>query len=222
MTKSILTDSTNLVTNPKVMGESIQQQLDRILHLFLEEQAANRAHQEELNSKLEALARDVTKVSAKHNLEGSSHSHHSNNKGNEGAVDLANDQPVEELPPEISLNAISGIHSPQAMKLEGNWNGETVFILIDSGSTHSFIDSHLAAKLPVQIDKKVGLRVMVANCETLSSPGTCRNVSLRLGIGAVLLQKNKPIYFSKVMAARHRKLPAYEKELIGLVKAVQH
>ena len=41
------------------MGGSIQQQLDRILALFLEEQAANKARQEELKSKLEALTHDV-------------------------------------------------------------------------------------------------------------------------------------------------------------------
>lgn len=40
-------------------------------------------------------------------------------------------------------------------------------------------------------------------------------------IGAVLL--NEPVaYFSQAMAARHRFLPAYEKELIGLVKAIKH
>lgn len=43
------------------------------------------------------------------------------------------------------------------------------------------------------------------------------------GIGAVLLQNGRPVaYFSRMMAARHRSLPAYEKELIGLVKAVKH
>lgn len=44
-----------------------------------------------------------------------------------------------------------------------------------------------------------------------------------LGIGAVLLQNKQPIaFFSRVLARRHQPLPAYEKELIGLVKAIRH
>ncbi|CAA0826979.1 Unknown protein [Striga hermonthica] len=43
------------------------------------------------------------------------------------------------------------------------------------------------------------------------------------GLGAVLQQQNRPIaYFSRPLAARHVKLPAYEKELVGLAKAIQH
>lgn len=52
--------------------------------------------------------------------------------------------------------------------------------MIDSGSTHNFVDSHLLHQLKVEIDRRDGLRVMVANAETLSSPGTCRNVFLHL------------------------------------------
>ncbi|KAF3676715.1 Type I inositol-1,4,5-trisphosphate 5-phosphatase CVP2 [Capsicum annuum] len=44
-----------------------------------------------------------------------------------------------------------------------------------------------------------------------------------LGIGAVLLQNNKPIaFFTRVLARQHQLLPAYEKELTGLVKAIRH
>ncbi|KAJ8772223.1 hypothetical protein K2173_027400 [Erythroxylum novogranatense] len=44
-----------------------------------------------------------------------------------------------------------------------------------------------------------------------------------IGIGVVLLQENKPIaFFSRAMAARHTILPTYERELIGLVKAIKH
>ncbi|KAK8936216.1 hypothetical protein KSP39_PZI014037 [Platanthera zijinensis] len=44
-----------------------------------------------------------------------------------------------------------------------------------------------------------------------------------VGYGAVLHQGGHPIaYFSRPTAAHHRKLPAYEQELIGLAKAVQH
>ena len=44
-----------------------------------------------------------------------------------------------------------------------------------------------------------------------------------VGLGAVLQQGGHPIaYFSRPWASRHLKYPAYEKELIGLAKAVVH
>jgi hypothetical protein len=43
------------------------------------------------------------------------------------------------------------------------------------------------------------------------------------GFGAVLHQENGPIaYFSRMIAPRHAKLAAYERELIGLVTAAKH
>jgi hypothetical protein len=43
------------------------------------------------------------------------------------------------------------------------------------------------------------------------------------GFGAVLHQHNGPIaFFSKAIAARHTKLAAYEREIIGLMQALRH
>ena len=43
------------------------------------------------------------------------------------------------------------------------------------------------------------------------------------GFGAVLHQGDGAVaFFSRAVAAHHAKLPAYERELIGLVKAVRH
>ena len=43
------------------------------------------------------------------------------------------------------------------------------------------------------------------------------------GFGAVLHQSQGPIaFFSRTVAPQHRKLAAYERELIGLVQAVRH
>ncbi|BAT15651.1 Os12g0121200 [Oryza sativa Japonica Group] len=43
------------------------------------------------------------------------------------------------------------------------------------------------------------------------------------GLGAVLHQGGGPVaFFSTPIAPRHAKLAAYERELIGLVKAVRH
>jgi hypothetical protein len=44
-----------------------------------------------------------------------------------------------------------------------------------------------------------------------------------MGFGAVPHQGDGTIaYFSRPVAPHHRKLPAYERELIGLIKAVRH
>lgn len=43
------------------------------------------------------------------------------------------------------------------------------------------------------------------------------------GIGAILIQNERPVaFYSQAMAAQHSRLPAYEKELIGLAKAIRH
>jgi hypothetical protein len=44
-----------------------------------------------------------------------------------------------------------------------------------------------------------------------------------LGFGVILHQRDGPIaFFNRPVAVHHSKLPAYERELIGLVKAVRH
>lgn len=40
---------------------------------------------------------------------------------------------------EISLNAITSIQNSQTMRLQGEWNGKLVLVLIDLGITHSFV-----------------------------------------------------------------------------------
>jgi hypothetical protein len=52
----------------------------------------------------------------------------------------------------------------------------------------------------------------IVNCDTS-----------RTGFGAVLHQEAGPIaFYSRPVAPQHSKLAAYERELIGLVKAVRH
>ncbi|KAF2309076.1 hypothetical protein GH714_000340 [Hevea brasiliensis] len=193
-------------------------------------------------------------------------------------IDLEETEDVEDFTadPEISLNAITGIRNPQSMRLIGSWMLGQVLILIDSGSTHSFVSAAKVEELNAVVNKQNGLKVHVANGEQLTSPGICKGIPVLLksnsfmvdlfvlpltnfdmvlgvnwlrtlgpilwdftvmsmsfyqqghlvtlqGIGAVLLQHNRPVaYFSRSLAARHQNLPAYERELIGLVKALKH
>jgi hypothetical protein len=50
------------------------------------------------------------------------------------------------LEPEISLNAISGSLNAKTMQVVGIIKDQRVVILIDSGSTHNFIDSSVVNK----------------------------------------------------------------------------
>ncbi|KAF2309773.1 hypothetical protein GH714_002713 [Hevea brasiliensis] len=115
------------------------------------------------------------------------------------AEELQSDEDMDLDPsPEISLHAITGTQTSQSMRLRGVWNGLQVLILVDSGSTHSFISLAKLSENGVNVDAKAGFRVKVANGEQLHSPG----------IGAVLLQNNKPVaFFSRAMAVRHISLP---------------
>jgi hypothetical protein len=49
--------------------------------------------------------------------------------------------------PEISLQAITGSAHPKTMRVLGRINGQQLVILIDSGSTHNFLDATLARKV---------------------------------------------------------------------------
>ena len=46
----------------------------------------------------------------------------------------------EEINPTISCNAFAGITTPQTIKIEEHIKKKKVIVLIDSGSTHNFID----------------------------------------------------------------------------------
>ncbi|XP_035548740.1 uncharacterized protein LOC118349222 [Juglans regia] len=84
----------------------------------------------------------------------------------------------EPLKPEISLHALIGSSNPRTMRVMGRVNGQGIVILIDSGSTHNFLDSGVArrVKLPICADKKV--KVRVANGDQVVSEGLGKNVKV--------------------------------------------
>ncbi|KAF5454428.1 hypothetical protein F2P56_024094 [Juglans regia] len=81
---------------------------------------------------------------------------------------------------EISLAAIAGTPTMRTMRLVGRIKGEQVVILLDSGSSHNFIDTSLASKLQLPVDYLVNLKVRVANGQGLNSEGLCRTVQLKV------------------------------------------
>jgi len=101
-------------------------------------------------------------------------------------VDAVEEPIIQEIvEPEISLHAISGSIAPKTMRLIGWIRNHRVVILIDSGSTHNFIDLHSLPKLCLGDLIPLQLKVRVANGDTLLSSGKCPSVNIRVQ-GAVI------------------------------------
>ncbi|KAA8548911.1 hypothetical protein F0562_000595 [Nyssa sinensis] len=85
-----------------------------------------------------------------------------------------------EAKPEISFHAISGTHAPETMRVNGSIGHIATIVLVDSGSTHNFINAMLAKKVGLQPIMGGRFEVVVASGEKLSSPGKCTGVKLTL------------------------------------------
>jgi len=86
---------------------------------------------------------------------------------------------LEEFP-EISLNAITGSPSPRTMRIVGIIRFRKAIILIDSGSTHNFMDAKLAAALGIQPVGQDGIKVKIANGQEVASLGKSREAEVKM------------------------------------------
>ncbi|XP_019252808.1 PREDICTED: uncharacterized protein LOC109231614 [Nicotiana attenuata] len=89
--------------------------------------------------------------------------------------------PEEEIVDEaISLNALSGTEVPNTIKLRGESKKNSLTILLDSGSTHSFLDMEAAKRTGCLISEAVTMRVTVANGNYLMSLYICHKFKWRI------------------------------------------
>jgi hypothetical protein len=65
----------------------------------------------------------------------------------------------------ISLHALAGAPTPRTMCLMGRIKEQPMVILIDTGTTHNFMDQNLAQKIQLLAQERNQLNVMVANGE---------------------------------------------------------
>lgn len=107
------------------------------------------------------------------------------------AGDTFSDVQDLELPLQISLYAITGIRYLQSMRLLGNWNDGKVLVLIDYGSTHSFVSTSKVGELNAEVNEKNGLKVNVANKEQISSPGIYKGMQILLGSSNSFVTRSK-------------------------------
>lgn len=78
---------------------------------------------------------------------------------------------------EISLQALLGNLNPSTLRLRGIVQHKPVMILVDSGSTHSFIDAGFSQRISLPVCDSKPFEVQVANGEKLSVRGYARKWS---------------------------------------------
>lgn len=76
--------------------------------------------------------------------------------------------------PQLSVNALTGIGSFQTMRIKGNYGTRTLFLLIDSGSTHNFIDSRIAKQMGCVLEPISGVRFSVTNGNMIVCNEICK------------------------------------------------
>jgi hypothetical protein len=84
------------------------------------------------------------------------------------------------IPP--SLHTLTGIHprSERPMQIYVFINGTTLRALLDSGSTHNFVDSEAASRAGIVFVAQHSLRVAVANGDRVESSRCCRNLKISI------------------------------------------
>ena len=81
----------------------------------------------------------------------------------------------------ISLNAFSCVSTPHTLKIKGYIKYHQLVVLIDSGSTHNFINQSMAWSLHIFIHPINNFQVLIANGGTMNCGGRCENVKLQMG-----------------------------------------
>jgi hypothetical protein len=96
-------------------------------------------------------------------------------------LEPSQDPNLEETTPTISCHALAGIVVPQSLKIQGYIKKKKVTILIDSGSTHNFIDYKLAKDLNCCVYPAPDFQVMIADGGTINCSGKCHSIKINMG-----------------------------------------
>ena len=79
--------------------------------------------------------------------------------------------------PQLSLHALEGTYNFQTMRVRGSVGRKSLCILIDSGSTHNFIDVRVTTKLGCVLEPIEELKVIAANGNELKCRDVCKSFS---------------------------------------------
>ncbi|XP_075650145.1 uncharacterized protein LOC142620705 [Castanea sativa] len=81
---------------------------------------------------------------------------------------------------DITLYALIGCPSPGTMRVLGQIKGHWAIILLDTGSSHNFLDSGLVRTLQLVVDTTKILEVRVANGDLIRIKGECRDLLIQM------------------------------------------
>jgi len=80
--------------------------------------------------------------------------------------------------PHISLHALAGVPASDTFRLYGLINSARVTILVDSSSTHNFVQPRVAKFLSLPVKETTTLRVMVGNGSVLQCHQSCSDTQV--------------------------------------------
>lgn len=86
----------------------------------------------------------------------------------------------DEVQPLISLQALYGMNSFQTMKVTGKVSSQLIHMLVDSGSTHNFLDSTTTKKLKCELLRIPPLVIGVADGAQLKCQTVCKGFTWSL------------------------------------------
>ncbi|KHN33219.1 Transposon Ty3-I Gag-Pol polyprotein, partial [Glycine soja] len=94
---------------------------------------------------------------------------------------LSNPDPTSDSSsPHISLHAMAGSPSPETFRVYGTIRSARITVLIDSGSTHNFLQPRVASFLHLATESTQPLRVLVGNGSTLDCDKRCPDTPLTI------------------------------------------
>jgi hypothetical protein len=85
---------------------------------------------------------------------------------------------IEDNTPRISLTAIKGITQQQNLKLKGHIEKDYFTILIDTRSTHNFLDIKIRRKTKLFLYPVPDMKLMVIDDKKNGNIGKCHEVKL--------------------------------------------
>ena len=87
---------------------------------------------------------------------------------------------IEDDNPKISLAAITGISQPQTLKIKEHIKNNNSTVLIDSGSTHNFVNTSLAKIFNLFVCPVPNMKLMVEDGNKIDNVGKCHKVKLQM------------------------------------------
>jgi hypothetical protein len=87
---------------------------------------------------------------------------------------------VEEVDPEITLNALLGSPTPKIMRMNSNIKQQRTVVSLDTRSTHNFLDWKLAKNLKLTIDTSKSFKVKVVNGAIINTKGEIKGLLVKV------------------------------------------